>query len=105
VDLPSVLFGTRVKLKSIRVCYQCSNSASYISSTRVGRAYDSGGYNELITDTTDRDSTTWDCYTITDTTPAEIQGSLFVIVSMYFAGTGSPHSIQIGNITLTLTEQ
>ncbi len=105
VDLPSVLFGTSTKLKSIRVCYKCDNSASYISMTRVRHGTDSGGYTTLIESSTDRNSTTWECYTISDSAPGEIPGSLYVSFGMHFDGTGADHDIQIGNITLTLTEQ
>jgi hypothetical protein len=105
VDLPSVLFGTPTKLKSVRVCYKCDSSSSYITLNRVRYANDSGGYTELINDDTDRYGTAWGCYTLTDPTPEEIQGSLYVGITMNFNGTGSSHDIQIGKITVTLTEQ
>jgi len=104
VDLPSVLLGTATKLKSVRICYKCDTSASYITLTRVRYVTDSGGYTQLISDGTDRTSTTWDCYTLTDATPNEIQGSLYVEIGSSFAAAGSNHDIRIGRITLTLTE-
>lgn len=105
VDLPTVLFGTATKLKSVRICYRCDQAASYITTTFVRYATDSGTLSTLITDNTDRTSTSWECYTFTDTTPDEIQGSLWIALSLYFAGTGSSHDIRIGNTTLTLTEE
>ncbi|TRZ51715.1 hypothetical protein D4S03_04700 [bacterium] len=105
VDLPSVLFGTATKLKSVRVCYSVDQVASYITATSVDYIGDSGGYTTLITDSIDRKSTVWECYKATDATPNAIQGSLSVRFSLQFAGIGSSHDIQIGRITLTLTEQ
>lgn len=105
VDLPSVLYGTPLKLKSIRVCYKCDTSASFITLTRVRYADESGGFTNLISSSTNRDSTSWGCYTISAYDPQEIQGSLYVILGMDFDAGGESHDIQIGNITLTLTEQ
>ena len=104
VDLPSVLLGTATKLKSVRVCYNVDLAASHITETTVNYLGDSS-LTTLITDGTDRTSTAWECYTLTDTTPNEIQGSLFVRFVLNFTGTGSSHDIRIGRITLTLTEQ
>jgi hypothetical protein len=105
VDLPSVLFGTPTKLKRVQVCYKCDNSASYITFMAVRYANDSGGYTQLIQSTTDLDDTSWDCYTISAYTPSEIQGSVYVRLGLDFDATGDTHDIQIGKITLTLTEQ
>jgi hypothetical protein len=104
VDLPSVLFGTRTKLKSARICYKCDNATSYITRTYVRYATDSY-YTTLISDDTNRMNTDWECYTLTDTTPEEIEGSLWIHLTLDFAGTGDSHDIRIGKITLTLTEQ
>ena len=104
VDLPSVLFGAATKLESVRICYKCDTAASYIDHTRVRYVGDAGSATDLISDSTDRKNTAWTCYTLTDATPEEIQGSLFVRVSLNFGGTGSAHEIYIGRITLTLTE-
>jgi hypothetical protein len=103
VDLPSVLFGTRTKLKSARICYECDQTASYITDTFVRYVTDSD-FDTLISDTTDRKNTDWECYTLTDTTPGEIEGSLWIHLTLDFAGTGASHDIRIGKITLTLTE-
>jgi hypothetical protein len=105
VDLPSVLFGTTTKLESVRVCYKCDQAASFVTTTIVGQGTDSGTFNSIINDTTDRTSTSWGCYTVTATTPEEITGSVYIQLSLNFAGTGSAHDIRIGNITLTLTEE
>lgn len=104
VDLPSVLFGTATKLKHVRVCYFNDQAASYITQTTVSYMGDSGT-TILINDDNDYKATAWTCYGVTDTTPGEIQGSLYVRFALYFADTGDAHEIRIGKITLTLTEQ
>lgn len=105
VDLPSVLFGTDTKLKSIRVCYKVDQATSFIDTTFVRYGTDSGTLSTLITNNDDRTNTSWDCYTVTDSTPGEISGSVYVQFSLSYAGTGSAHDIRIGSITLTLTEE
>jgi hypothetical protein len=107
VDLPSVLFGTPTKLKSVRVCYQCSDVDSFVDVMSVILLPDSGISSSLITDGTHRTSTIWGCYTVTDAYPNLIQGSLVIQLRLSFAGPGPgmEHDIRIGNIALTLTEQ
>jgi len=104
VDLPSVLFGVPTKLKSARICYKCDTAASYINITSVRYIDDSGNETDLISDSTNQSDTSWSCYTLTATTPNEIQGSLFIRFVLSFDGSGASHDIQIGRITLTLEE-
>lgn len=105
VDLPSVLFGTVTRLKSARICYECDQAVSYIRTTSVEYTADSGTGVSLLYDDTDQTSTDWECYSSTATTPHEIQGSPYVVLGLYFTGTGSGHDIRIGKITLTLAEE
>jgi hypothetical protein len=105
VDLPSVLFGTVTRLKSARICYKCDQAVSYIRTTSVRYAADSGTWVSLLYDDTDQTSTGWECYSLTATTPHEIQGSPYVTLVLDFTGTGSGHDIRIGKITLTLAEE
>jgi hypothetical protein len=106
VDFPSVLFGTPTKLKSVRICYRCIDTVSFIDTTIVSLGLDSGSQSRLIDDHTDRTTgSTFDCYTVTDATPNLIQGSLAIQLGLNFAGTGSPYELWISNIALTLTEQ
>ncbi|MBN1888100.1 MAG: hypothetical protein JW850_08925 [Thermoflexales bacterium] len=105
VDLPSTLFGAPTKLKSIRLCYRSDQAGSFVSTTMVGQGADSGTIDTLINDTTNRTSTDWACYTVTDATPPTITGSVYIQLTLELAGTGSAHDIRIGNITLTLTEK
>jgi len=105
VDVPSALFGTATKLKSVRICYRVDLAASFIATTILSQGTDTGTLNQAINDTTDRTSTAWECYTVTDVTPDLIQGSVYLQLSLSFAGTGAAHDIRIGSIALRLTEQ
>jgi hypothetical protein len=105
VDIPGTLFGTTAKLKSVRICYRSDQAGSFVSTTILSQGTDSGTISQSINDTTSRTSTSWDCYIITDLTPNVIQGSVYIQLTLSFAGTGSAHDIRIGNIALGLTEQ
>ncbi len=102
VDLPAQLFGVEQKLKSFRVCYQLSNSISYLSEVGVYYTTDTGMRSALHNDTTNRASTSWQCYTVTDPTPSVIPNSVFMRFQLYVSN--STHWITIGSIELTLTE-
>ena len=102
VDVPSRLFGTPSKVLNFRVCYQTSNALTKIDETDVRYATDTGGYVDQIADLTDRAGTTWSCYVVTDPTPITIGGAVMVRFVLNFNSTA--HSINIGKITLTLTE-
>ncbi len=102
VDLPAQLFGVEQKLKSFRVCYELSNSNSYLSEVGVYYTKDTGARSALHNDTTNRTSTSWQCYTVTDLSPAVIPNTVFMRFQLYV--NDSTHWISIGNIELTLTE-
>ena len=98
------ILGSSLKLKALKVCYEVDTPSSYISQTRVYYANDSGGRTEILTDHTDRTSTSWTCYTASNVTPVATNGPMLVYFNLYFAGTGSGHTITIGQITATLVE-
>ncbi len=104
VGVPSYLFGQQVKLRSVRVCYKCNNVNSYIDDTQVRQINETGTYTTLLHGVTNRNSTSWRCYTISSPDPQPIRGALFVRFLLSFGGTGSHHQIYIGTVTLTLTE-
>ena len=104
VTLPARVFGAPQKLKSIKVCYQLDNASSYIDKTEAYHVDDSAGRTYFFEDDTDRTSISWTCYTVDDSTPDPIQGTVVVRFWLDYAGTGDAHEIVIGNITLTLTE-
>ena len=103
VDVPTVLFGSPTKLKSARICYRCYDAADAIYWTGVRYQGDSGS-SDLLTSDLDHNKTNWACYTLAASTPEQIQGSLLVRLNLNFDGTGESHDIQIGKITVTLTE-
>jgi hypothetical protein len=105
VDIPSSLYGTTTKLKSVRICYRADQAASFIATTILSQGTDTGTLSQAINDTSDRTSTAWECYTVTDATPDIVQGSVYIQLTLNFANTGSAHDIRIGNIALQLTEQ
>lgn len=99
----TTLFGSPFKLDSLEVCYQ-TTSGSYITQTKVYYADKTGGRTTLISDETDRSSTTWDCYVVTDPSPEIIDGPMLVYFNLVFAGTGDTHKITIGRMVATLVE-
>jgi hypothetical protein len=103
VHNPTRLFGTPLRLMSIEVCHKVA-SGSYIDRTTVYYADTTGDRTELLDDATDRTSTSWDCYSATDSTPGLVDGPLFVWFNLKFGGTGSSTSnnISIGRIVVTL---
>lgn len=96
-------FGSPLKLDSIDVCYQVA-SGSYISRTKVFYANNAGGRTEILDSTTNRTSTSWDCYTVTNTTPVLVEGPILVYFMLWFGGNTSSDTVGIGQITLTLVE-
>jgi hypothetical protein len=103
VDAPAVVYGTRYKLANARLCYRVQNVNSFISGTQVRYINDSGAGVDLLSETAARTSTTWTCYTSTPPVPGSIDGSLVVRLSFNFAN--SVDVIQVGRLTLTLTQQ
>jgi len=104
IDVPALLFGTRVKLSSFHFCYNMDNTADQI--TRVDVAYlgSNGTATNLCSYTTPISSTTWTCATCTPASPASIWGPVFVRFTLQFAGDGSDHGIRLGQMYLHLTE-
>ena len=103
VEVPAQLYGTDYKLKSVVFCYDLDVAANYI--TEVDARYvDTAGMGQImISDLTDRTSIAWTCVTMTDATPALINGSMTIRFVMNFADTVS--NIKIGQIKLVLTQQ
>ena len=102
--LPAIVFGVRQKLAGVTVCYQLDNAASYITKTEAFFSTMSGERVFMFEDETDRTSTTFGCYDYFDPSPDNIVGTVVVRLWLNYAGTGWPHDIVIGRITLWLTE-
>lgn len=98
------LFGSSFKLKSLEVCYDLTSASSYIDATYVYYANMSGGRTELLSNTTNRTSISWTCYTVSTGSPLVIDGPILVYFELNFAGTGDTHAINIGRMIATLVE-
>jgi len=105
VDLTSQLFGVPQMLKSITVCYDLDRTSSYINDLFVYYTGDGGGRVELISDPTNRTSTSWECYEVSDPSPGVIGGPVFIRFDLQYGGTGGSHEVHIGKIVLTLVEE
>ena len=98
------LFGSPLKLKNLEVCYKLDTASSYIDQTRVYYADATGNRTTIMDNSTNRTSTTWSCYTLTNGAPAEVNGPLLIYFNLYFNGTGAANTITIGQITATFVE-
>ena len=104
VDVPGVLFGTAIKLSQVHFCYKADSTSDYITEFNARYVKDDGSFTTLVGSTANYTSTSWHCQTLTDATPNQISGSLFLRFVLYFSGTGSGHKFYIGNVYLTLSE-
>lgn len=100
LQLPAILYGNHLKIKSVQVTYITSNASSYITSTIVRLVIVPNGYVEPISDATDRTSTSWQTYTLTDAAPNTIEGCAYLKFTLYFSTVG--HVINIRTIKLVL---
>jgi len=104
VDVPALLFGTRVKLSSFYFCYRMDNTADKITQVDVEYVGNDGAAHNLCSYTTDVSRATWACQTCTPAYAADIDGPVFVRFSLHFAGDGSNRGIRLGRMYLHLTE-
>jgi len=103
VTVPSSINSIAQKLESVTIAYKTRNLLSYINSTRILTGI-LGGVTSKIYDTTDIMSTSWTTYTVTDLTPDPIVGSVLVKLEVQHGGIGYDYDIEIGTITITLTD-
>ena len=103
VDTPLLRFGRPLKLKKIQICYFADQGGDYITSTYV-RIMGSSDFSTPIWNYDDRTALSPECYTVTDDTPATVDGPIFVRLALRYGGTGDQHDINIGKIVLTLAE-
>ena len=100
--LPTWLFGTATRVVGLRVCYSTSSSASYISETDVTSLTDDMAMTWLLSDPTDRFSTTPTCFTATSASPQKPIGAPNVFFWIYFASASD--ELAFGNIEVLLDE-
>ena len=102
VDLPTQVFGVEQRLEAFRLCYELTDSTSYISQVGVYTTNDSGDREKLINDTSARTNRWWTCYTFHDFGPSVIPHSVFLRIQLEVSDVND--TITIGSIELTLTE-
>lgn len=110
VSLPfstfGTLFGSQLYVKSLEVCYKTpfSGSFTYITATTVSKNNGSASGEEYyIYDTTSRTNPSYECYSLSASTPyTPIDNSSWVQFNLTYGGSGS--DIYIYTVKLTLTE-
>lgn len=104
VSLPAVLYGQPVRVTEIRVYYRTTDSATYISGSKLYREKPDGSFYTLISDTTDQTSTTFTSYDIScseaECRLSDDEGFITVALDVYFAS--NSHSINLGGVRVTL---
>jgi len=105
VVLPSVLYGQPVKVEEVTIFYKTTSTSSFIDETRVYRQKATGAPDvyTLVTDVTNRNSTTYTSYSVTptaDNTLSAGEGFVSVMLTLYFAD--ASHEITIGGVRLRL---
>lgn len=105
IALPGNLFGQNVKIEEIRVYYQCSSAAGYITTTWLNKQTGASTYTQLVEDFTDYTSTS-DAYFNLYPNPHEIdtsQGILNLHCLMRFENTSD--TVTVGGIRVRLGHQ
>lgn len=97
VHVQSKVGGVTQKIKSLKVYYR-AGTGSTIDYTQIRMMDNAGSGVALINDTTDRTSTTWTSYTVTDPSPDPITGVVVVWLGIEF---GESRSMQFQSIVLT----
>lgn len=99
IDIPGAISGVPQKVKSLTVCYGTYNST--VTRTAIEFVMANGSGASLFSDPTDRSSSTYTSYTVTEAIPSQIVGSLSLGLRVAFEAGGS---ITIGTIVLTTTD-
>lgn len=104
VDVPTSILGTPQQLNRIRICYKVNSSTTFITATRARTTQDNGAYTSLIDNSDDRKSNAWFCYEILAPAMSAIDGPLFLNLELSAGGTGSTHDIELGRITVFVSD-
>lgn len=104
ITIPAVLHGTPVRVTKLTVYYYCADGTKgYIDSTNLRKHTSASGNVVIITDGTDRTSTTATSYTLALTTNNDLtanQGGLGLFFNLAFAN--DTDWVQIGAVRLEL---
>ncbi|OWY71918.1 hypothetical protein B7486_09720 [cyanobacterium TDX16] len=104
VAVPTSILGTPQQLNRIRVCYKVNSSTTFITTTRARTSQDNGAFTGLIDNPDDRKSSAWQCYEIMAPMMSAIDGPLFLNLELSAGGTGSTHDIELGRITVFVSD-
>jgi hypothetical protein len=104
ITIPSVLYGTSVKVTQLTVYYRCQDGTkNYISATYLAKHTDADSSLAILNDSTDRTSNTAASYSLSPTTNNVLsagQGGLGLYLSLAFAD--DTNFVLIGGIRLEL---
>ena len=102
VHIQSRVGDTVQKIKSLKIYYQVSpGSSSRIDHTWLEMAAGAGSFAVVLDSETDRTSSTWTSYTLTDASPDPISGHVSINMQVYIGEAGEAGYVNIGNIILT----
>ncbi len=103
IDVPALMNGKQQQLQSITIEYKLNSSNSFITQTDLYIPVSGdGSFVTAISDPTNRTSTNWTTYSITDSSPNDITGPVLLNLKIYYSGSGSSHAVQIGSIILNI---
>lgn len=101
--IPTQLYGRAVKVENVTIYYRVADGTKgFITSTELRKPTDADSYAALVTDTTDRTSTTASSYTLTPTSNNVLSASEGLIVMFYFNFSDDTNWVQIGGIRVQL---
>jgi hypothetical protein len=99
LDRPTGAFGTNLALVSAEICYTVSAVGAKIDSTDL-RFGDRGQQALIVSNTTDRTSTTAECYSVAPASVATFSGALYIELNIDF--TATTQTVSLHSITLSL---
>jgi len=103
VSVPAYINGKAQHLKRVDISYKTDNSICYINSTEASIC-NNGTAITKISDSFNRNSTSWTSYSINDDTPDPITGAVLIKLTVQHNATGNANDIEIGPVQVTLTD-
>jgi hypothetical protein len=101
--IPTQLYGRAVKVESVTVYYLVANGTQgYISDTDLRKPTDADSYATLVSDTTDRTSTTASSYTLTPASGNLLSANEGLVLMFYLNFADDTNWVQIGGIRIRL---
>jgi hypothetical protein len=102
LSLPGRLLGPDVRFEYVTIYYKCSSSDSYITSTYVNRQNGASDQEVLVTDNTDRTSTSDSVYSLIPD-PVELDANNGIInLHIYMSFANTSDIIRIGGVRVRI---